>query len=168
MEFESVVYGVEDRVATITLNRPEALNAFDRRMCEEMRDARTQVEDDPDVHAVVLRAAGERALCAGLDTKGPYGQPEDLSSIRTVVCGTAPLSPDDADAFHERYGAAVLVSSRPPSSGAGWRAGTSPTGSGTGRTSGAARAGPIRAASCGWSTPRPASRSAPTGRASWR
>ena len=33
---------------------------------------------DPDVNAVVLRAAGDRAFCAGLDTKKPYGQPDDV------------------------------------------------------------------------------------------
>jgi enoyl-CoA hydratase/carnithine racemase len=67
-----------DHVATITLDRPEALNAFDRQMCEEMRTAWRLVKDDPDVHAVVLRAAGDRAFCAGLDTKKPYGQPDDV------------------------------------------------------------------------------------------
>ncbi|HKE72308.1 MAG TPA: enoyl-CoA hydratase/isomerase family protein [Acidimicrobiales bacterium] len=67
-----------DHVATITLNRPEVLNAFDRRTCHEMRDAWRRVKDDPAVHAVVLRAAGDRAFCAGLDTSKPYGQPEDV------------------------------------------------------------------------------------------
>ena len=67
-----------DRVATITLNRPEVLNAFDRTMCEEMRDAWQRVKADPNVNAVVLRAAGDRAFCAGLDTKKPYGQPADV------------------------------------------------------------------------------------------
>ena len=54
------------------------LNAFDRQMCEEMRDAWRRVKDDPSVHAVVLRAAGDRAFCAGLDTSKPYGQPDDV------------------------------------------------------------------------------------------
>jgi len=67
-----------DRVATITLNRPDVLNAFDRQMCEEMRRAWRLVKDDPSVNAVVLRAAGDRAFCAGLDTKQPYGQPDDV------------------------------------------------------------------------------------------
>jgi enoyl-CoA hydratase/carnithine racemase len=67
-----------DHVATITLNRPQALNAFDRQMCEEMRVAWRTVKDDPNVHAVVLRAAGDVAFCAGLDIKKPYGQPDDV------------------------------------------------------------------------------------------
>ncbi len=66
-----------DRVATITLSRPEVLNAFDRQMCEEVRTAWRLVKDDPEVHAVVLRADGD-AFCAGLDTKKSYGQPDDI------------------------------------------------------------------------------------------
>jgi enoyl-CoA hydratase/carnithine racemase len=77
--FETIRYETSaDRVATITLNRPEVLNAFDRQMCEEVRAAWRLVKDDPLVHAVVLRAEGDRAFCAGLDTKKPYGQPEDI------------------------------------------------------------------------------------------
>jgi enoyl-CoA hydratase/carnithine racemase len=77
--FGTIVYETDDdHVATITLNRPDVLNAFDRQMCEEMRDAWRRVKDDADVHAVVLRAAGERAFCSGLDTKKPFGQPDDV------------------------------------------------------------------------------------------
>jgi enoyl-CoA hydratase/carnithine racemase len=79
MSYQTILYETsDDRVATITLNRPKLLNAFDRQMCEEMRDAWRAVKDDPAVHAVVLRAAGDRAFCAGLDTKKPYGQPADV------------------------------------------------------------------------------------------
>jgi enoyl-CoA hydratase/carnithine racemase len=67
-----------DRVATITLDRPEALNAFNRTMCEEIRAAWQRIKADPSVNAVVLRAAGERAFCAGLDVKQAYGQPDDV------------------------------------------------------------------------------------------
>ncbi len=67
-----------DRVATITLERPEVLNAFDRQMCEEIKDAWSRIKADPEVHAVVLRAAGERAFCVGLDVNKPFGQPDDV------------------------------------------------------------------------------------------
>ena len=78
-QLETITYAVsEDRVATITLNRPEVLNAFNRTMCEEMRASWQRIKADPLVHAVVLRAAGDKAFCAGLDTKVPYGQPEDV------------------------------------------------------------------------------------------
>jgi enoyl-CoA hydratase/carnithine racemase len=79
MQFETIIYETSnDHVATITLNRPDVLNAFDRTMCEEMRTAWRAVKNDPSVHAVVLRAAGDRAFCAGLDTNKPYGQPDDV------------------------------------------------------------------------------------------
>ncbi len=77
--FETIRYDTSpDKVATITLNRPEVLNAFDRQMCEEVRAAWKLVKQDPAVHAVVLRAEGDRAFCAGLDTKKSYGQPDDI------------------------------------------------------------------------------------------
>lgn len=78
MEFETILYDTspEDRVATITLNRPQALNAFNRRMCEELREAWHRIKDDTSIHAVVLRAAGDRAFCSGLDVKTAYGQPD--------------------------------------------------------------------------------------------
>jgi enoyl-CoA hydratase/carnithine racemase len=68
----------EDRVATVTLDRPEVLNAFDRQMCEEVKDVWQVIKDDPEVHAVVLRSAGDRAFCAGLDVSKPFGQPDDV------------------------------------------------------------------------------------------
>jgi enoyl-CoA hydratase/carnithine racemase len=67
-----------DHVATITLDRPERLNAFDRTMCEEMAAVWRTVKLDDRVHAVVLRSAGDRAFCAGLDVKSSYGQPDNV------------------------------------------------------------------------------------------
>lgn len=80
MSFETILLEVDadDHVATITLNRPERLNAFNRTMCEEMARAWRIVKLDESVHAVVLRAAGDRAFSAGLDIKTPYGQPENI------------------------------------------------------------------------------------------
>lgn len=80
MSFETILVEVDatDHVATITLNRPEQLNAFNRTMCEEMARAWHTVKLDESVHAVVLRAAGDRAFSAGLDIKTSYGQPENI------------------------------------------------------------------------------------------
>ncbi|MCV7121180.1 enoyl-CoA hydratase [Mycobacterium nebraskense] len=80
MTFETILLEVDqtDRVATITLNRPGQLNAFNRTMCEEMASAWRMVKFDESVNAVVLRAAGDRAFSAGLDIKTPYGQPENI------------------------------------------------------------------------------------------
>jgi enoyl-CoA hydratase/carnithine racemase len=78
--FETILLEVDatSHVATITLNRPDSLNAFNRTMCDEMAEAWRTVKLDDSVHAVVLRAAGSRAFSAGLDIKTPYGQPENV------------------------------------------------------------------------------------------
>jgi enoyl-CoA hydratase/carnithine racemase len=80
MSYETILYEVDatDRVATITLNRPQVLNAFNRTMCHEVRDAWHQIKGDRGVNAVVLRATGDRAFCAGLDVREEYGQPDDV------------------------------------------------------------------------------------------
>lgn len=80
MTFETITLDVDPdaHVATITLNRPEALNAFNRAMCDEMAQAWQAVKFDDTIHAVVLRAAGDRAFSAGLDVKTPYGQPDNV------------------------------------------------------------------------------------------
>ena len=80
MSFQTILLDVDpvDHVATITLNRPERLNAFNRTMCQEMIEAWRVVKLDESVHAVVLRAAGDRAFSAGLDVKTPYGQPDNV------------------------------------------------------------------------------------------
>ncbi len=80
MLYDTILYEVDTavRVATITLNRPQVLNAFNRTMCHEMRDAWHRVKSDPGVNAVVVRAAGDRAFCAGLDVREDYGQPDDI------------------------------------------------------------------------------------------
>src|ERR1700739_867559 len=78
--FETILLDVDeaDRVATITLNRPDRLNAFDRTMCEEMAEAWRVVKLDEAVNAVVRRAAGTGAFSTGLDIKSPYGQPANV------------------------------------------------------------------------------------------
>jgi enoyl-CoA hydratase/carnithine racemase len=80
MSFQTIQVEVDstDRVATITLNRPDQLNAFNRTMCEEMAEAWRIVKSNDSVNAVVLRAAGSRAFSSGLDIKTPYGQPENI------------------------------------------------------------------------------------------
>ncbi|CAN5555342.1 enoyl-CoA hydratase/isomerase family protein [soil metagenome] len=67
-----------DRVATITLNRPDRLNSFNRTMCDEMQAVWRIVKLDEGTNAVVLRAAGTRAFSAGLDVRSDYGQPDNV------------------------------------------------------------------------------------------
>ena len=69
MELTAITYEVSDHIATITLDRPDALNSFDAAMAREMVWAWETVRDDGDVHVVVLQANGERAFCSGLDLR---------------------------------------------------------------------------------------------------
>lgn len=65
----TVTYEKADHVATVTLDRPEAMNSFNQAMCDEFAAIWAEVKTDDDVHVVVLRAAGERAFCTGVDVK---------------------------------------------------------------------------------------------------
>ncbi len=66
MGYETLLLEVADKVATITLNRPDAANALDLKMAEELCDVATLCDEDPDVRAIVLTATG-KMFCAGGD-----------------------------------------------------------------------------------------------------
>lgn len=66
MTFKHLTYAVDSRIATITLNRPDRLNAIARGMPQEIREAVEKANDDNEVHCIVLTGAG-RSFCAGYD-----------------------------------------------------------------------------------------------------
>ena len=66
MDFTHILYDVGENVATITLNRPDQLNAFTTRMMHELIDAFDRADADDEVRAVIVTGAG-RAFCAGAD-----------------------------------------------------------------------------------------------------
>src|SRR5688500_11710858 len=66
MGYESIRYEISDGILTITLDRPEQLNAFTTQMAEELIDAFTKASADDAVRAVVVTGAG-KAFCAGMD-----------------------------------------------------------------------------------------------------
>ena len=70
--YEQIIYEVADGVATITLNRPDQLNAFTGTMMNEIIDAFDQIDGDDAVRAVVVTGAG-RGFCAGADLSGGGG-----------------------------------------------------------------------------------------------
>ena len=65
----AVIARRQGRVGRITLNRPHALNALDLEMIHAIAAALESWRDEPEVHAIVLDAAGERAFCAGGDVR---------------------------------------------------------------------------------------------------
>ena len=66
MDYETILYEVDENILTITLNRPDKLNAFNEQMREEMMDACDHADADDDVKAIIVTGAG-RAFCAGAD-----------------------------------------------------------------------------------------------------
>ncbi|KGA09964.1 MAG: hypothetical protein GM46_6295, partial [actinobacterium acAcidi] len=66
MEFQDILYDVSEGIATITLNRPDKLNAFTGRMMHEIISALDITDADDDVKVVIFTGAG-RAYCAGAD-----------------------------------------------------------------------------------------------------
>src|SRR6516225_2312408 len=69
MAYTDILYGVDDFVATITLNRPDKLNAWTAEMDADVRHAIGSAAAADTVCAIVLTGAG-RGFCAGADTKG--------------------------------------------------------------------------------------------------
>ncbi len=66
MHYETLTYEIDREIATVTLNRPDKLNAFTMKMGREIVAAFREADRDPDVRCVILTGAG-RAFCAGLD-----------------------------------------------------------------------------------------------------
>ena len=66
-DFEVILYEKNDNKGYITLNRPKALNAYNIKMRDELFDVLSAAQDDPEVAVIILKAAGEKAFCAGAD-----------------------------------------------------------------------------------------------------
>jgi enoyl-CoA hydratase/carnithine racemase len=103
MDYSQIMYDVSDSIATITLNRPERMNAFTDVMMREVIDAFDRVDADDDVRVAIVTGAGDRAFCAGADLGGggatfakggsdiqtPVGVPRDgggMVALRIFSC----------------------------------------------------------------------------------
>lgn len=73
--YSTILIDIADGVATITLNRPEKLNCFNRAMVLEFRQLWNELRTDPAVRVCVLRAAPGRAFCSGVDVKEGWRAP---------------------------------------------------------------------------------------------
>mgnify|MGYP001026925857 FL=1 len=90
MEFKYILYEKSEGIATITLNRPEALNAFSKEVIDEVLQALEDVRNDENVRVVILTGAGERAFSAGADIKAMKGmnvlKARELSLMGERLC----------------------------------------------------------------------------------
>lgn len=96
---DSVLYEIEDGLATLTINRPEAMNALDTATKVALRDAAQDAAENASVRAVLLTGAGDRAFCVGQDLKEHVG---NLSAARES--GGSALS-----TVHEHYNPLVTA-----------------------------------------------------------
>ena len=78
-------------VATVTLNRPEAMNALSKALRKRLYEVMTEIDADPEVRAVVLTGAGERAFTAGLDLKELGSTPGALGSANATGADENPV-----------------------------------------------------------------------------
>ena len=76
-----VIYEVRDKVARITLNRPEVMNAMDAEVYAELSKAWEDVRDNPDVWIAVITGAGDRAFTAGADLKSLIPQRRERANF---------------------------------------------------------------------------------------
>lgn len=79
MKYEQVKYEIEDRILTLTLNRPERMNTYTEVMRAELVDAMGRAEADDNVRVIIVTGAG-RAFCAGMDL-GEAGATFDYTSV---------------------------------------------------------------------------------------
>jgi len=73
VEFQDIIYSKENKVAKITINRPQFYNAFRTYTLKEISQALEDAELDPEVRVVVLRGAGDKAFCTGGDVQEAKG-----------------------------------------------------------------------------------------------
>jgi enoyl-CoA hydratase len=90
MEYKYIVYEKTEGTATITLNRPDALNAFSKEVIQETLHAIEDTKNDPNTHVLILTGAGEKAFSAGADIKAMKGmtalKARELSQMGETLC----------------------------------------------------------------------------------
>jgi E-phenylitaconyl-CoA hydratase len=75
----TIEFDLTDHIATVTLNRPDKLNSFNKRMADELCTVWARVRDDEDIRVAVLRANGDRAFCTGIDVgEGRWWLPQPI------------------------------------------------------------------------------------------
>jgi enoyl-CoA hydratase/carnithine racemase len=86
---QEVLYDVSERIATITLNRPERMNTISRTMLAQLSERLREADRDPEVRAVIVTGTG-RAFCAGLDLVSATGQSGKGADGQAAISASAP------------------------------------------------------------------------------
>ena len=81
MDYEDILYEVRGAAAWITINRPERMNAFRGRTCDELIDAFGRAGYDREIGVIVLAGAGDKAFCTGGDQSAHAGQYDGRGTI---------------------------------------------------------------------------------------
>ncbi|MBV9905436.1 MAG: enoyl-CoA hydratase/isomerase family protein, partial [Alphaproteobacteria bacterium] len=89
MSYQHITYEVKDRIATITLNRPDKLNAYTAIMGQELEDAFLTADDDDAVRVIIVTGAG-RGFCAGADISGGANAFDTTSGNAAMFQGSQP------------------------------------------------------------------------------
>ena len=79
--YQTLLYEAVDGHAQLTLNRPQALNAIDPLMLDELRAAIQQAQADPRVAAVIVTGSGDRAFCSGMDLRAFQKRSEGITTL---------------------------------------------------------------------------------------
>src|SRR3954468_22037078 len=87
MAYEALRLEIDNHVAWITLNRPDALNALNLDAVRELYDVANRLTDDDRVRAAVLTGAGERAFCAGGDVVDFAAQEQEVGALIREITG---------------------------------------------------------------------------------
>jgi 2-ketocyclohexanecarboxyl-CoA hydrolase len=85
MDYTDILYEASDGIATITINRPEVMNAFRGQTCDELIAALNRAGWDREIGVIVLTGAGEKAFCTGGDQKAHAGQYDGRGTIGLPV-----------------------------------------------------------------------------------
>jgi enoyl-CoA hydratase/carnithine racemase len=98
IDFKDTTYHKSERIATITYNRPEKMNAWTPRMFEELRQAIDDAENDFNIGAVIITGAG-RAYCSGADIGGLSRMAQAADELESTQSSSSQIEADDMGRF---------------------------------------------------------------------
>jgi len=110
--YETLLYRVEDGVATVTLNRPHRHNAFNTTMASELSQVWTSIREDPEVVCAIVTGAGEKAFCTGMDV-------DDVASGDAYERGDEPVAWDRLTPIQNRCWKPVIAAINGMTAGGG-------------------------------------------------